>query len=850
MPKDDGMTTGISATPRSDRLFECPAFVYDEVYDPGGMPRPHWQKFLNCLRLVSATDFDRRNMQADRMLRENGVNYHSLSQGGQGARPWRLDLMPMLMPSAEWATIEQGLGQRAALLNLLIADIYGPRTLIHDGTLPPAVLYANPEFLRPFCDLPGPEHPPLFLYAAELARSVNGEWWVMADRSEAPAGPGFTLENRIVSSRSMPAAFKQIQVERLAPFFSRLQNSLRRRAPRATDSPRIVLLSSGPAHPYYFEDVYLARYLGYTLVEGGDLAVRNDTVFMKTLSGLVPIDIVLARCAESGLDPLELGGYAAHGVPGLLNAVRSGNVSLANMPGCGIVGAPVFMAFLPQLCQRLLGEPLKIPSIPTWWLGDPDSLNYVLNLFDQLVLKPGFQKSGGEEIIVSELSDEHRQKLLKRIQENPYAWVAQEKIARSAVPVWTQGSVRCGHAAVRAFLAEEDNSWHLMPGGLIRIAPDTGPMQLSVAAGDGSKDLWVLADRKVEPVSLLTPGDRPAELRRTSALFPSRVADNLFWLGRSLDRCDFLGRVVRSLAERLVGEGSVDTTEVRFLARTLIEMGQLEPGFVVEGLESQLPTLTEALPLAVFDPNEFGGLARTVNDLTRLASLVRDWISPDTWHRINVTAEAFHASHEKDLRDLADVVQASNGLIGDLAAVSGLIADGMNRGPSWRFLEIGRSIERAGSSSRMLISAELKKSPVPPALLKTLVEVLDVRMTYRFRYRENLQRNAVLDLAITDDTNPRSLAYQIERLVQHVDRLPGYEARPLRSEEMRLVMEAAHAVRMLTAEDLSSAPPRTVLSVLKTVDEAMTHLSDTLTSKYLVHSGTPRQFSDNGGVSP
>lgn len=844
------MATGLTPNVRTDRIFECPSFVHNEVYDADGQVRPHWQKFLNALRTVSPLEFGRRNAQADRMLRENGVNYHSATDGGEGARPWRLDLLPMITTSADWSTLELGLTQRARLLNLLIADIYGPRKMIDEGILPPEVLYANPEFLRPFCDIRRSDLNPMFLYAAELARSADGQWWVMADRSEAPAGPGFALENRIVSSRSMPSAFKQIQVERLAPFFAKLQNALRRRLPRPTESPRIVLLSSGPTHPYYFEDVYLARYLGYTMVEGGDLAVRNDVVFMKTLSGLVPVDIVLARCAESGLDPLELGGYAAHGVPGLLNAMRSGNVTISNTPGCGIVGAPVFMAFLPQLCQRLLGEPLRMPSISTWWCGDPVSLHQVLSRMHELVLKPAFQKSGGEEVIVADLTAEDRQKLVSRVQSEPYAWVAQEKIARSGVPVWTEGGVRCGHAAVRAFLVEDENNWNLMPGGLIRIAPDTGPMQLSVAAGDGSKDLWVLADRKVDPVSLLTPRDMPAELRRTSALFPSRVADNLFWLGRSLDRCDFLGRLVRALAERLIGEGNVDMTEIKFLARALSEMGQLEPGFVVDGMESQLPSLAEALPLAVYDPNEYGGLARTVKDLTRLASLVRDWISPDTWHRINVTSEAFRATPAKEWHDLADVVSSSNTLIGDLASVSGLISDGMNRGPSWRFLELGRCIERAGATARMLITAELKRGPVSPSLLKTMVEILDVRMTYRFRYRENLQRNAVLDLAITDDTNPRSLAYQIDRLVSHVDRLPGYEARPLRSEEMRLVMEAAHAVRMLTTEDLAASTPKAVLAALKTVDDSMTRLSDTLTNKYLVHSGVPRQFTDNSGGTP
>lgn len=839
------MSSGASAIQRTDSVFTCAPGVFNEVYDDDGAPRPHWQKFLQVFRNTSPQDFTRRHQQADRMLRENGVNYHSVNAAGEGARPWRLDLFPLLTSAAEWSVAEAALAQRARLLNLLIADIYGPRRLVDDGLLPAELLYANPEFQRSFCDLGRTNDRPMFLYAAELARAADGRFFVMADRSEAPAGPGFALENRIVSSRSIPSAFKQVPVERLASFFVRLQNALRKKAARPSDRPGIVLLTSGPRHPYYFEDVYLARYLGYTLVEGGDLAVRSDVLYLKTLSGLVPVDIVLSRCAESGLDPLEMGGYSEHGVPGILNAMRCGNVTIVNTPGCGIVGAPVFMPFLPQICQRLLGEPLLWPSIPTWWCGDPNSFSEVRSRFADLVIKPAFQKSGGEEIIISDLAAEQRGQWLARVQAEPWAWVAQEKISRSGIPIWTDSGLRCGHVAIRAFLVEEEERWHLMPGGLIRIAPDTGPMQLSVAAGDSSKDLWVLADRRVDPVSLLTPQDQPAELKRTSALFPSRVADNLFWLGRSLDRCDFLARLVRALAERLSGDGSAELQDVRFLARLLSEQGQLEPGFVLEGMESQLPSLAEALPAAVFDPGEYGGLAPTVQDLTRLASLVRDWISPDTWHRINVTAETFRTAPSREWRDLADVVSATGILIGDIASVSGLIADGMNRGPSWRFLEIGRSIERAAATARLLITADLRKGNASPLLLKTLVEVLDVRMTYRFRYRENLQRNAVLDLAITDETNPRSLAFQLERLIQHTDRLPGYTTQPLRSPEMRLVMEAAHAVRMLTAEDLAQTGLKTVMAALRTTEEAMLKLSDALTHKYLVHSGVPRQFMEN-----
>ncbi len=844
------MSTGFEQSLTADRIFDCPTGVFNEVYGDNGDVRPGWQRTLQAYKQIPTAEFARRHAQAERLLRDNGVNFHSFAETSEAARPWKLDLLPMILSSDEAASIETGLAQRARLINLIIRDLYGPQQLIKNGVVPPEVVFANPEFRRPFHNLAAANEYPLFLYAAEMGRSPDGTWWVMADRSEAPAGAGFALENRIVSSRSLPAALKQIPVERLAPFYLQLQNSLAQRATRSADNPRIVLLTQGPTHRYYFEDVFLARYLGYTLVEGGDLAVRNDAVFMKTLSGLLPVDIVLCRCSEAGLDPLELGGAAPHGVPGLLNAVRRGNVSLANVPGCGITGAPIFMAFLPTICRHLLGEELTLPSIATWWCGQPDHLKFVIDHFDRLVIKPAFQKSGGQEFVVDALTKTAKDNLLNQIRSQPYAFVAQERIARSGVPVWNESKNSCGHLALRTFLLEDGGNYFMMPGGLIRIAPDAGPMQLSVSAGESSKDLWILAKGKVDKISLLAPIDQPAELRRTSALFPSRVADNLFWLGRTIDRCDFLSRIVRSLADRLLGESIVDMTEIRFLARALSEQGQLEPGFVVDGMESQLPSLSEALPLAVFDGAEVGGLAQSIIELTRLSSLVRDWLSPDTWQRINFTSDSFLLSSKNEWNDLSDVVSSTNQLIGNIASVSGLISDGMNRGPSWRFLDLGRSIERAGATARLLLTAELKSSAATPAVLKTLIEVLDVQMTYRFRYRDQLQRNAVLDLVITDETNPRSLAFQIERLVSQVDRLPGADSRPLRSDEMRSVMQCAHAVRMLTATDLAANIPKNVINALKLVETGMLDLSDTLTRKYLVHSGVPRQISELTGGSP
>lgn len=821
----------------------APSYVFDEVFDGQGRPRSNWSSFIEAARQVTLEELRHRTNQAEEQLRENGVTFNVFHEGTQLQRPWRLDLVPVILGAEEWRGLERGLAQRARLLQAILRDCYGSRQMLAKKLLPPEVLFGNPGFVRAFVGLHGEKGPMISLYGAELARSPRGDWFVMADRAEAPAGLAFALENRIVSTRSIPAALHREPVQRLAPFFVQLQEILRQLGSQQAENPRVVLLSAGAKSPYYFEDVYLARYMGYSLVEGADLAVRDDRVYLKTLAGLIGIDVILTRGPERGLDPLELGGNAPHGVPGLLHAVRKGNVVVANPPGSALVESPIFMAFLPQLCQVILGESLLLPSISTWWCGDPAQREEVWARFTELVIKPAFQASGGEETVVGRLSADARATLRAEINAHPHLYVAQELIARSAVPSYRDGRMQAGHVALRSYLvASGPDNFAMMPGGLVRIAATSDPMELSVSAGIGSKDLWVLADGPVKPVSLLNHEDKLVPLRRTSAVFPSRVADDLFWLGQSLDRADFLSRLLRSLAERLAAETAPEAAEMPALIRALADQGVIEPGFAIGLLSQQLPALEESLPRMVADPREIRGLSAATAELQRLASLERLWMSPDTWRQIHEAVGAFQDSATSGWTGLVDLLEAVNQLILGLAAVSGLIHDGMIRSPAWRLLDIGRRIERARDVVHLLRSVLGEYGHTDRAVLKTILEVIDCRMTYRARYLDNFQLNAVLDLCITDESCPRSVASQLVALADHVEALPHDLSNPLRTEEKRAVMVALHAVRMIAPEQLEREPPNEIMENLVLVETQMRLLSEILTRKYLLHSGTPRQF--------
>lgn len=822
--------------------------TYDEAFGPDGKPRAWWKELIDAARDVPLDEFLYRSAQAEQQLRENGVAFNIFQEGSQHQRPWRLDLLPAIFSASEWRTLEQGLDQRARLLQFIVRDCHGPRQLLHDRALPAEILFANPRYVREFHGLHSEKLPSITNYAAELARRPSGEWCVMADRAEAPAGLAFALENRIVVSRTIPPALHG-EVQRLAPFFLQMQNSLRQLGSRHSDNPRIVLLSQGSKARFFFEDTYLARYLGYTLVEGGDLAVRDDRVYLKTLAGLVPIDVILCRGPDRGIDPLELGGGAAHGVPGLLHAIRRGNVTIANTPGCGLLESPVFMAFLPDLCRRYLREELLIPSIPTWWCGNPEHLAYVKANLANLVIKPAFSPSGDEELLGRELSTEARLRLLATLDERPCDYIAQELISRSAVPVFRDRRIQSGHLAVRAFMVSKGGQFELMPGGLGRIAATTDPMQLSIVAGEGSKDLWVLADGPVHPVTLLTSEDKPVPLRRTSAVFPSRVADDLFWLGQSLDRADFLSRLLRSVVERLSAESIDDQPELPALIRALANQGVIEASYAIGPLSGPMPDLADSLPKIVADASEVRGLSAAVAELHRLASLERLWISPDTWRQIHDAVVRYQGSTAQGWTGLVDILTAVNHIILDLAAVSGLIHDGMVRSPAWRLLDIGRRVERARNIVNLLRSAMGKGSgALDRPLLRALLEVIDCRMTYRARYLDNIQQNAVLDLCITDETCPRSIAAQLVALVDHVDELPTDFSSPLRSAEKREVMAAVHSVRMLPPEVLAASDGQKVLEVLTSIDDHLKLLSELLTRKYLLHSGEPRQITSDLGL--
>ena len=528
--------------------------VYDEV-SADGKPRVHWQPFIQAIQEMGPDELARRWKRAERRIRENGVTYNIHGDPHGLNRPWQIDPFPLLISPEEWKQLEAGIIQRAQLLNLLLEDLYSRRRLISNGHLPAELLFANPGFLHPLAGLQIPRHSYLHLLAVDLARSPNGQWWVLADRTQAPSGAGYALENRTIVSDVLPDLFRATQVRRLASFFRAERDSLLNLA--GTDKPRIVLLTPGPYNETYFEHAYLSRYLGFTLAEGADLTVRDRKVFLKTVEGLQPVDVILRRVDDSYCDPLELRGDSFLGIAGLVDAVGAGNVRVVNALGSGAIESAAIMPFLPGLARQLLDEPLKLPSVATWWCGQDYALNWVLEHMDQVVIKPAFPARGMEPVFGATLGRAQKQRLADQLRTRPFDYVAQEQVALSMAPVWNNGHIYQRSLVLRTYVMNTGNRWMAMPGGLVRVAGDEESI-VSMQRGGHSKDAWVLSDAPVDTFSLLRRRDEPVDLRRASTDLPSRVADNLFWLGRYAERAEATARLLRCIAKRVRQSGTAE----------------------------------------------------------------------------------------------------------------------------------------------------------------------------------------------------------------------------------------------------------------------------------------------------
>jgi uncharacterized circularly permuted ATP-grasp superfamily protein/uncharacterized alpha-E superfamily protein len=728
--------------------------------------RDHWREFVAAFSALPPEEISRRWDLGQSLLRDNGVTYNIHGDRAGLDRPWQLDPLPVILPASEWAELSAAISQRATLLDATLADLYGRHAFITDGLIPPGLLYANPAFLRPCHGWSPSGGRYLHIYAADLARGDDGRWRVMTDHTEVPAGTVCALENRTIVSRALPEIHRALPVERLGPFFDALRRGLLALSPRRAEQPRVVLMTPGPLNETYFEHAFLARQLGITLVQGEDLTVRDNAVFLKTLTGLQRVDVILRRTGGELCDPLELRGDSALGVAGLVQAARAGNVAVANALGSGLVDGAALMAFLPRIAQRRLGQDLALPSVATWWCGQDEARRHVLDSLDTLILRPAFHNRTPP-CLGSMLDRDERAALVSAIEHRPWDWVAQEVGGMSTAPVWSKGRLEPRHMVIRVFAVAAERGWTVMPGGLVRVSGEreltTSQLQ---AGGGGSKDLWVLSETRFAVENTARTASPPVKLVRGSRDLPSRVADNMFWLGRYLERCETTTRLLRAALQRTEdaldqGDGAKAADTVRTIARLGLS--------VPPGLWTQPPYDLPRALVAFHATRSSGSLADHAERMVRLAGNLRDRLSLDTWRALQRLKDEIDGMTGDGGR--GDTQGRLNQVVLTAEAVSGLAMENMTRGPMWLFWDTGRRVERSGAIVDTLGGALAEATHEQAVPMDLLLDVWDSVMTYRSRYLAAPRLAAVLDLLMCDENNPRALGFQLAALAGHMDRL-------------------------------------------------------------------------------
>ncbi|NDC63447.1 MAG: hypothetical protein EBZ59_05555 [Planctomycetia bacterium] len=836
--------------------YRAPAGCHDELAGADGTPRPHWRRLVDLLGSWRPAELVDRWERARRLIRDNGVTYnlHGDSSGEQ--RPWVLDPIPLVIAADDWSRLEVGINQRARVLDALLSDLYGPQHVLREGLVPTELIHGHPGFLRCCHGLAVPGGRRLHLYAAVVARAPDGEWRILGDRTGVPQGLGYSLENRLVVSRLLPGVFQECNVERLAPFFLAVRGMLRGLAP-GRDDPRIALQSPGPTSPTYFEDAYLSRYLGYTLVEGGDLAVRDDRVCLKTLGGLVPMDVLFRRVADGECDPLELESTALGGTPGLVQAVRHSRVALANAIGAAVAESPGLVEFLPAVSRRLLGEDLLLSSPRSWWCGRPENLSHVLDGLDRLVVEPVAPRRGLKRFVPALLDTASRDSLIAEIRSRPADWVGREMVDRSAGPCWNGAGIVPASVLLRCFAVATADGYQSMRGGLARMAVGRSSGAERLLSGQGSKDVWVLSQGPVPPVSLLRPRGQPLPLRRSGNDLPSRVADHLYWLGRHVERAEDTARLLRAVAVRMASESNQETAvEAALLLGSLADPPQPLHRWLETGRYETPREIALEVQSLVFDESRPASVRASMQGMWRMASVVRDRISVDSWKilsriRRDSLGEGWPGTAAEPA---ADVLSLLDTLILDLSAFAGLGTESMTRGPGWRFLDMGRRIERAFAAIQLLRGSLVPPRPTfgpeadSPRLEEMLLEIFDSSMTYRNRYLGTLEAAPLIDLLVIDETNPRSIGFQLAALSDHVAHLPEDDSSPVLSGERRASMAATGLLRLadvtaLAAVDADGARGQ-LGTLLSRLDSHLRSLSESITLHYLVHATPRRRLGD------
>ncbi|MBY6201005.1 circularly permuted type 2 ATP-grasp protein [Maritalea mobilis] len=775
--------------------------VADELFDANGNMRPVWAGFIRQLSQLTPDQVTERFARGDQYLRDAGVFYRQYSADPLQEREWPLSHVPVILHASEWEDICAGLAQRAELLERVVADLYGPGQLVRDGHLPARLIAQNPEWHRPLVGIaPASGH---FLHhiAFEIGRSPDGSWLVLGDRTQTPSGAGFALENRMATARIFSDPFSRTNVRRLAGFFRAFRNAMD--ALPGVAGRRVAVLSPGPGNDTYFEHTYIARYLGLPLLEGEDLIVKNGEVQVNTVSGPQPVGVLWRRLDAAYADPLELDETSRIGTPGLVDALRQSNVNIVNALGSGILETRVLLAFLPKIAEVVLGEPLRLPNIATWWCGQPAERDFVKQNADKMFIGDALSRAlpfdiGSAAALAGEARNLQTNALPDWIDENAPNLVGQEAVTLSTTPCWVEGRMQPRPMSIRVFAARTPQGWVFLPGGYARVGRTGDATALSMQQGGSVADVWVMCDA---PAAAETLFDRESFRREDTGALPSRAADNLYWLGRYVERTEGAIRLLRGYHLRLAETG--DPADA-----SLVEVGNLLGALFIDVTQPAHAAIAPAL-----------GAARVC------AGKVRDRFSVDGWAALTDLVNSLEAMSGA-LQPGDESARALGVLLRKITGFNGLVHENMHRTSGWRFLTFGRAIERADAAAAVLAAAIPGEDP-SSGLLDMALEYGDSRISHQRRYRIDPTRDTVADLLTLDVHNPRSILFQVSAMRKIAEDLPDAKVEGRVSDVLGVLLR-------LETELVVAHPDTVTLDCLHHVRASLAEASAALSAAYLV----------------
>ncbi|WP_051311536.1 circularly permuted type 2 ATP-grasp protein [Zooshikella ganghwensis] len=812
--------------------------------------KPAWQPLIQQLNSLSPSAFHKPRLEAKRLLQENGTTYNVHSQANQSLRSWQLDPLPLVLAENEWQNLERGLQQRALLFDCILQDLYGERRLLKQNVIPPELVFAHPGFQRPCDQVRLALSHQLMHFAVDIARGADGQFWVLADRAQNPSGAGYALECRMIMNRIIPEAMRSITVHRLYHFFQSWRNGLQALVSQHSDEARIVVLTPGPDNDTYYEHAYLATYLGYPLVQGDDLTVRDGKVWLKSLAGLQRVDIILRKTDDLSCDPLELQQDSQQGVPGLLQAVRNQTVAINNPLGSSILENPGLLAFLPAIAKNLLGETLQLPAVGTWWCGQKPALEHVLTNFEKLVIKPIF--GNGSCYYPALMTAEEQQQLKDKIKQMPYFYVGQQQPQLATTPTLINDELLPRYYQLRTFLVAEGGSYVALPGGLTRIANNNEGWFQWQTNGGISKDTWILSHEVDRPIRLQPMAPGGVAVQSYEGILPSRAAESLFWVGRYIERAEGSSRLLRTIMDHINNQdefaSEADQQCLYVLLTGLTVMTNTLPGFTGEDTKQKCKQPNPELISLVRDSERVGSLAQVLAAFLHASFSVRDLWSSDTWRTIDDIDDILGQLYCPPT-DLGDLQSCLDELITTIMAFTGLTAESMPHESGWYLFDLGRRIERS------LLQISLTQSCFSQGLDDTVEHLLQEALlvnnesliTHRRRYRSLQQMENTLALLILDETNPRALAYQIYRIQRLIDHLPHRHQQREYSAEQRIILATATRLRLATANMLAQRGEDGQLHVLIELLEAcnsnLLELANTLHHTYFSHTEQAQQLT-------